>query len=272
MLRSDNAGWRARIGVITPHFDPVPESECWALAPTGVSVHSVRAPLGLVDQNGNTSQRGFPDAARAFAEGPHLEAAAALLAALVPRVVIYCYTSSSYVSGSAGELVLRERLERRTQCRSIVIAAEATRLALTKVGARRITLVHPPWFNADADRAGAEYYRAAGFEVVFHASTPLRADFGEVHPGELYEWVRVNTPDTAEAVLIAGNGLRAVGIIATLEEDIGRPVITANQAAFWHALRLARVNARVDGYGRLFDADKSGEGITELGSVAKFSG
>ena len=53
-------------------------------------------------------------------------------------------------------------------------------------------------------------------------------------------------------MLIAGNGLRAVGIVATLEEDIGRPVVTANQAAFWRALHLARVNAHIDGYGCLF--------------------
>jgi hypothetical protein len=33
----DGAGWRARIGVLTPHFDGVPESECWTMAPAGVS-------------------------------------------------------------------------------------------------------------------------------------------------------------------------------------------------------------------------------------------
>ena len=38
----DGSGWRARIGVLTPHFDPVPESEFWTMAPEGVSVHAAR--------------------------------------------------------------------------------------------------------------------------------------------------------------------------------------------------------------------------------------
>lgn len=49
-----------------------------------------------------------------------------------------------------------------------------------------------------------------------------------------------------------GNGFRAIGVIAALEEDLGRPVLTANQVAFWYALREAGVRASVNGYGRLF--------------------
>ena len=33
----DGVGSLARIGVLTPDFDPVPESEMWAMAPHGVS-------------------------------------------------------------------------------------------------------------------------------------------------------------------------------------------------------------------------------------------
>jgi hypothetical protein len=35
----DGAGLLARIGVLTPNIDPVPESEMWAMAPPGVSIH-----------------------------------------------------------------------------------------------------------------------------------------------------------------------------------------------------------------------------------------
>jgi len=44
--KADGAGWRARIGVITPDDDGVPESELWTMAPDGVSIHAARAPLG----------------------------------------------------------------------------------------------------------------------------------------------------------------------------------------------------------------------------------
>jgi maleate isomerase len=55
-----------------------------------------------------------------------------------------------------------------------------------------------------------------------------------------------------EGVLIAGNGFRAIGVIAALEEDLSRPVLTGNQAAFWYALRRAGVRADAENYGQVF--------------------
>src|SRR5262249_3201789 len=40
----DGAGTIARFGVVTPDFDPVPESELWAMASRGISVHGTRVP------------------------------------------------------------------------------------------------------------------------------------------------------------------------------------------------------------------------------------
>jgi len=60
------------------------------------------------------------------------------------------------------------------------------------------------------------------------------------------------TYQVVEGVFIGGNGFRAIGVIAALEEDLGRPVLTGNQVAFWYALRLAGVGAEVDDYGQVF--------------------
>ena len=74
----------------------------------------------------------------------------------------------------------------------------------------------------------------------------------DVNPAEIYESVRKHAPSNMEGVFIAGNGFRAIGVIAALEEDLGRPVLTGNQVAFWYALRLAGVGAEVDNYGQVF--------------------
>jgi maleate isomerase len=74
-----------------------------------------------------------------------------------------------------------------------------------------------------------------------------------VRPVEVYDWVRANTPDNAQAVFIGGNGLRAVGGIDALETALSKPVLTANQVAFWAALRVSKVAAKISGYGRIFD-------------------
>jgi maleate isomerase len=65
--------------------------------------------------------------------------------------------------------------------------------------------------------------------------------------------VRAHVPDNAEAVFIGGNGFHAIGAIQALEVDLGRPVLTANQVAFWHALRLSGSRLPIPNYGRIFD-------------------
>jgi maleate cis-trans isomerase len=55
----------------------------------------------------------------------------------------------------------------------------------------------------------------------------------------------------AEAVLISGTGLPTAGIVERLERDLGKPVVTSQAAALWHALRLIGAKQSVHGYGRL---------------------
>ncbi|HXW23659.1 MAG TPA: hypothetical protein VEK73_02840 [Xanthobacteraceae bacterium] len=93
------------------------------------------------------------------------------------------------------------------------------------------------------------YFQAQGFEVVDSGPAGLPAAQDAIRPQQLYEWVRANTPKSAEAVFIGGNGFRAVGAISALEDDLGRPVLTANQVAFWHALNT---RVPITGYGQIF--------------------
>ena len=60
-------------------------------------------------------------------------------------------------------------------------------------------------------------------------------------------------PDDVDGVLVAGNGFRAIDAIQPLEEDLDRPVLTANQTCLWHCLQIAGVNTPVSGYGRLYE-------------------
>ncbi len=52
-------------------------------------------------------------------------------------------------------------------------------------------------------------------------------------------------------MLIAGTGFRCVAILESLEQELKRPVISANQASLWHCLRLSGVKEPVAGYGSL---------------------
>jgi hypothetical protein len=75
---------------------------------------------------------------RAFAEPPHLDAAAALLAAAPVDVIAYGFTSSAYVNGVDAEAAMIARLAPRTRGIAVVAASAATVAALRESGCRRI--------------------------------------------------------------------------------------------------------------------------------------
>ena len=70
----------------------------------------------------------------------------------------------------------------------------------------------------------------------------------------LHAQIRAACPAAADGVLIAGTGFRCVGLIDALEQDLARPVVTANQASLWHCLRRSGVGARIPGYGQLLSS------------------
>jgi len=239
LWQPDGVGSLARIGVLTPDFDPVAESELWAMAPHGVSIHGSR-----VTWKWNHDPR-------EFAQAPQLDNAIDQLVALKPRAIVYAFTSSSYALGPEEESAQRTRLEKRAGGVPVILTCIAAKEALRMFGAQRIALIHPPWFSEDTNAKGKNYFRGQGFEVVFCERIGPERAFTEVRPSEVYEWVRANVPPKAHAVLIGGNGLRAVGTIQALEENLRRPVLTANQVVLWAALRAAGVTSMPSGYGRL---------------------
>lgn len=233
----DGVGSLARIGVLTPEFDPVPESELWAMAPKGVSIHAARvARKGVL----------------AFSDAPNIDEATESLAALAPRAIVYAYTTSSYILGAQADEQMKQRLQKRAGGVSVVLTCQAATAALHTLGIQRVGLVHPPWFSEDANAKGADYFRSQGFDVVYCSRIAPARTFSEVSPEEVYHWASSNIPREAQGVFIGGNGLRSIGAVRALENTLRRPVLTANQVAFWEALRQVGVTSKVRQYGKVF--------------------
>jgi maleate isomerase len=253
MWQPDGWAWRARIGVLAPAGDVGPESEFRAMAPEGVSIHAARVPFAVRAPGGVIDGPIDLEPARAFADPPHIDDAARLLAAAPLHAIAVGFTSNSYLRGADDDAALKARLEERTRGVPVVITGAAAVLALRTLGALRLALIDPPWFSAELNRMGAAYFESQGFEVVHAAPAGLPSGQFLVHPGQLYDWARSHVPAEAHAVFVGGNGFRAVGVIQALEEDLGRPVLTANSVAFWQALHLAGTRVPVRNYGVLFN-------------------
>jgi maleate isomerase len=252
-------GWDAqwRIGLLTPHADVGPESEFRAMAPPDIGVHAARVPFGAMAAGG-VMDRTIPLApVRAFAEPPHVDDAVALFASAPVQAIAFGFTSSAYVLGATAEENMIKRLRARAGRLPVVTPTAAAVTALGNFGVQRVALVHPPWFDAELNGLGLDYFLAAGFDVVFAEPAGLPSDQRMISPGDLFGWVRKNVPTSAEAVMIGGNGFRAVGVIDALEAELDRPVLTANQVLLWAALAASGADpAAVEGYGRLFTSSR----------------
>jgi maleate isomerase len=246
-------GWaRTRIGVLTPQVDLNPESEFRALAGAAVSIHAARIAQKTYNPGETTDRKIANDRVRAFADPPQVDDAAESLATAPLDAIAYCFTSSSYMRGAADDAALKSRLEARTRGIPVVIAATAAVTALNALGIKRFALISPPWFSAELDQLGADYFRGQGFDVVSSGPAGLPSHQQAIQPNAVFDWVRTHVPERADAVFIGGNGFRSVGVIKALEDVLNRPVLTANQVAFWRALALANAGASVVDYGRIF--------------------
>ena len=249
-------GWsaRIRIGVVVPHADAGPEAELGAMAPPDVSIHASRLYFSAMRAGGEMDETIPHQPVESFTAEPQLDEAVESLAAAPLNVLALGFTSSAYKHGPDGERELVRRLGKRARGMPIVTTCLAAEAALAKLGARRIALVNPAWFDSDLDRLGARYFEKQGFTVVHHAPTGLPSGQKYVTPSTLYDWIaRVVADHSVDAVFAAGNGQRAVGVIAAAEEELGISMITANQVILWDALRQTGQDIPIKGYGRLFN-------------------
>jgi len=254
MWEGDGWGWRARIGLLIPHADLNPEAELTAMAPEGVSIHGARVPFGAM-RRGGVMDPTIPLAPlRAIVEPPDIDDAAELLADAPLSVIGFVFTSSSYVTSEKDDIELAARLQGRTGDIPVLITGLCALDALRALGTDRLAIIDPPWFDDELNDGGRQYFTDAGIEVVHASSAGVPSSQKDIHPGAVYEWAKANVPAHADAVFFGGNGFRTVGLINALEEDMGVPVLTANQVVLWRALKVAGVNAQVERYGRLFAA------------------
>ena len=251
-------GWdvRVRLGVLTPHGDVGPESELQAMAPEGVCVHATRVPFGAITTGGLMDPTIPLAPVQAFVEPPYIDEALSLLAAAPLGAIGIGFTSSSYVLGPAGEQKVLDRLMQHSAGIPVIATCASAVAGLEQLNVRRIALVDPPWFDAELDRLGAEYFTAQGLDVVAHGPCGLPSNQRSINPSELFAWIIKHTPDDADAVFIGGNGFRSVGIISALEQDLRRPVLTANSSLLWGLLQAAGSAATPSHYGEIFTPER----------------
>ena len=92
---------------------------------------------------------------------------------------------------------------------------------------------------------------AFDFDAIGYACTSGATLIGEERVAELVGAHHPGVPCT-NPLTAAVAAFRAFGVIDDLEADVGRPIVSSNQALSWHLLRLAGLEGELSGPGRLF--------------------
>jgi maleate isomerase len=181
----------------------------------------------------------------------HLEAASGLLAdADVAVIVFHCTAVSTFAPDMAEGI--RERIEKTTG-KKCFTTADAVLSALSKLGARRVSLLTP--YIDEVHLREVEFLEANGFYVEGGANLGIdtNAQMSELEPETILNWAQRNISDASDVCFLSCTAIKSAPIISALERSCGKPVITSNQCMIWHLLRSSEVSGPAAGFGMLFD-------------------
>ena len=234
---------RKRLGLLVPASNPTMEEDFSGWMPQSVVMHTMR-------------MYSSPEPVATMAESlqimdDHVSESARLLALARPDVIAFGCTSGSFLNGLGWDQKLVEEIKEASGGIRTVATARCVIDALNELGVKRVAAASP--YPPDINELLKKFLADAGFEVVSFDYEDGRKVGGEHNfdPEVAYELgKRVDRPE-AEAIFISCTNFRAAPIIDRLEQDVGKPVVTSNQATFWACLRQLGVSEPVPGAGKL---------------------
>jgi maleate isomerase len=237
-------GWRARIGFLVPPGNPTVEPEMMELAPPGVTLHFTRMSAeGPAGTHSGQEERNLSQVAS-------IPACVQLLSMVSPRVIVMAHTATSYTLGQQREAELVAQMEAASGARFITAFGSVLE-AFAHLGVRRIAYATP--YSAEMTSLGRRHLEKCNLEVVSSGHLANVRNIYEETSERAYAIARqVDHPD-ADVVFLSGVGMPTLDALKPLEEDLGKPVVSAASAMMWNALRTAGVRCSIKGYGRLLE-------------------
>ena len=183
------------------------------------------------------------------AMGPRIGEAASLITPEEPLQII-AYACTSCATNLGDDHVCGVINEGRPDVHAINPALSG-REALRALGVKKIGLVTPYFEEVSLSVAG--YFEEHGIEVDHNIYMNCEDDYqiSRVSPLSLLN-ASIQASKDVDAVFLSCAALPAMGQIEAIEENIGIPVVTSNQAMIWHSLRLLGIQDFYP-YGKLFE-------------------
>jgi maleate isomerase len=231
-----------RLGFLIPPGNPTVEPEMFRLAPPGVTVHFDR----MVAQGATGSHEGQEERNRS--QIAHLDENVALMKLVRPDVMVLAHTASSYTLGKEGEAQLVERLQRASGI-PFITAFGSVLKALAHLGVQRVALATP--YSEEATLKSKAHLEAHGLEVVAWKALENVKNIYEETPERAHALACGADVPAAQAVFMSGVGMPTIEVLESLEQKLGKPVLSSAAAMMWNALRTAGYGGAIEGYGSL---------------------
>jgi len=229
-----------RLGIIVPSVNIVVERWYPAVLPENVSVHFAR--MLLADRGGPEKivEMDKTDGVRAIHQ----------LKSARPHAIAYGCTASSVVQGHDYDAHLRQEITQLTGV-AATTATHSLLSACAALGMKRVTAISP--YTEAIDNLEHKFFDEAGIEIVSGDRMNIDEGFRLAEPGrdEIVDLALGAWDPSSDGLMIACLNFHSHLAIEAIEQRIGKPVISSTQAVLWHVMRLAGVDAKIPGYGRL---------------------
>lgn len=213
------------VGVIAP-FDFALDWELWRWVPDSLSLYVTRTHRLVTPVSVSMAEQ--------LRDEDAIRRATDDLLAADPWVVVYACASASFMHGLAGERRLREFIE-AGGAPAAVTTSGAIREALDALGAGRVAVATP--YDDELTHRLIDFLAEAGHETVSACALRLDEEIAWVTDEAVAALIREAHSPGAEAVVVSCTNLPTFGVVADLEDELGVPVVSANLATMWAALR-----------------------------------
>jgi maleate isomerase len=227
-----------RIGLLVPSSNSTQEPEFVRLLPASVSLHVARLSLKRID----------PDATLEIVA--ELDKESRKLADADVDILVFAATAPSTRMGKGYDAQLIKRMEDATG-KPATTAATAMLDAFEALSVRRVALA-AAW-SETTNQWVARFLESHGIEVVSQVAMGVVSnnDVGRLHPDTAFENGRKADRKDADAVFLACGNWWTASIVESLEQAVGKPVLTTNNMTVWHALKKMGCRESVAGFGQL---------------------
>ena len=132
--------------------------------------------------------------------------------------------------------------------------AEVEGEALKLSGIRRVSVV-TPYTDAINKRLTA-FLEGHGFEVLSMAGQQIvpNLEIGAQTPEVIAAFAKANLSPEADGLFLSCTNWRSMEVAEQLEQELGVPVVTSNQATIWATFRILGFRGPVSGYGKLLSS------------------